>query len=113
MAKVVRLIAGIPTTVEITTGGVSIYDASILITTEIGVAGTGYNAAHTVFTLPNAMTYDGTKEELEVFAGDDTDGGNALVEGIDFTYGGSTSETTITTTRAMPNGMRIRFRKTY
>ena len=113
MAKVVRLIAGIPTTVEISAGAPTIYDASILVTTEIGIAGTGYDAAHLVFTLPNAMTYNGTKEELEVFVGDNTSGGLAQVEGVDFTYGVGTTETTITMTRAMPKDARVRFRKVY
>jgi hypothetical protein len=111
MEKIIRLINGVPTAVLVSTGAPSIYDESILVTTDIGVAGTGYNSAHTIFTLPNGMTYDGTKSELQIFIGDYVNGGSKLIEGVDFTYGITSSETTITLIRAVPKNIRVGFVK--
>ena len=86
------------------------YDESLLVTTSIGVAGAGYNTAHTEFTLPNGKTYDGTKNELVVFAGDNLDGGLSLVSGVDFNYENNVFATKIITTKAIPKNIRMRFR---
>ena len=84
------------------------YDQSIYVNTEIGVAGTGYDSAHTQFTLPNGEVYDGTVEQLEVFCNE------APWElGIHFNYQNKTNATYITTLVAIPKYSRIRFRKTY
>jgi len=108
--KVSAHLKGLDTKVVGLGGTLTFYDESILITTEIGVAGTGYNAAHTEFTLPNAKTYNGTIDALEVFAGDNLDGGLSLVEGVDFDYENSTTATKVTTTKGLPKNIRIRFR---
>ena len=113
MEKIIRLINGIPTAVLISSGTPTVYDESILVTTDIGVAGTGYNSGHTIFTLPNGMTYDGTKNELQVYIGDYINGGLKLIEGVDFLYGLTSSETTITLTKAVPKNIRVGFVKIY
>lgn len=111
MVKIVQMVNRIPTTVEVNTGGATVYNESVLVTTEIGVAGTGYNAAHTVFTLPNGETYNGTKKELQIHQGDNATGGIWLVEGVHFEYGPGIAETTITMLKAVPKDARITFIK--
>jgi len=103
MSNSTRFINGVPTAV---TTFLIHYDESILVTTEIGVSGTGYNAAHTEFTLPNGETYDGTTSELLVEIN-----GLGQVEGITFNYGISESESKITFITAIPKNARIRFIK--
>jgi len=105
--RVVRYINGIPTTVDLSTT-INYYDESILVSQPIGTPGTGYNDAHTIFTLPNAETYDGTIDQLKIYVN-----GVAQVEGVDFTYEASASATTITFTEAIPQNARVRFRKDY
>lgn len=101
MAKYIKLVSGLPVTEDET-----FYDASIYVTTEIGIPGTGYSSDHTIFTLPNSQTYDGTTNELEVWCNE-----ARWEPGIHFSYQLSTSATTITTLTAIPNESRIRFRK--
>jgi len=87
-------------------GTLTYYDSSVLVTTDIGVAGTGYNNSHTIFTLPNSETYNGTIDELLVFVN-----GIAWEDGVDFNYQNSTTATTITALTAIPKNSRVRFRK--
>jgi len=109
MAKFLKFVNGIPTMIEVTaSASLAYYDESVPVTTEIGVAGTGYNAAHTVFTLPNSETYDGTNSELRVQVN-----GVGQVPGVDVTYGGGVSETQVTLTEPVPNTGRVRFIKIY
>lgn len=108
------MVNGFPTTVNIDAGGIAIYEESILVTNDIGSSGTGYNAAHTEFTLPNAKTYDGSggKRSIEVFTGDTVNGGVKLVRDVDVTFGTGVAETTFTTARAMPKDTRLNIRIT-
>lgn len=85
---------------------VTIYDASILVTTDIGVAGTGYDAPHLVFTLPNGETYDGNRYDLEVYVD-----GLAYVAGVEFNYGAGGAATTVEFVSAIQKFSRVRFRK--
>jgi hypothetical protein len=87
-------------------GNMGYYDISIPVTTEIGVSGTGYNVAHTTFTLPNAQTYDGTA------AGDPLKldlNGVGLLRGDDFSYEFDLAATTVIFNTPMPKGSRVRF----
>lgn len=100
MTKRIQYVNGIPTTVD---SEVSYYDESILVTTEIGVSGTGYTSDHKTFTLPNAKTYDGTKDQLKVQVN-----GVGQVEGVHFTYGSGGSETTFTFINAVLKNALVR-----
>lgn len=111
MVKLVQMINRVPTTVEVSTGSVSVYNESLLVNTEIGVEGVGYNKDHTEFTLPNGETYDGTKKELQVHQGDTATGGIWLVEGVHFEYGIGNIETKITMMKPVPRDSRITFIK--
>jgi hypothetical protein len=107
MAKFLKLSGGIPTGADVT-ASINYYDESVPITTDIGTPGTGYNDAHTRFTLPNSETYDGTTNQLEVFCNE-----AQWEPGIHFNYQNSSSATYIDTIAAIPKDNRIRFRKTY
>ncbi len=111
MEKIIRIVNGIPTAVMISTAKPTLFDTTLLVTTDIGTAGVGYDTTHTVFTLPNGMTYDGTISELQVFLGDYRNGGVKLIEGVDFEYGPTAIETTITMLRPLPKNTRINFIK--
>lgn len=101
--RTIQFVNGIPTTVV---SGLSQYDESILVTTEIGVSGTGYNAAHTVFTLPSAETYDGTINELKVEVN-----GFGQVEGVEYNYDNNSTATTVTFITPISKDARVRFIK--
>jgi hypothetical protein len=103
--KAIKLVSGIPTMTEITTS-ITQYDQSILVNTEIGVSGTGYNSAHTIFTLPNSETYNGTIDELKVEVN-----GVGQIEGVDYNYDNNASATTFTFIIAIPKNARIRMFK--
>lgn len=103
MGKAIRFIDGIPTTIDLT-ASVSHYDESIPVTTEIGVAGTGYDSTHKIFTLPNAQTYDSTTDELKTQIN-----GIGQVEGVSFNYTVGAASTTITFVNAIPKNARVRF----
>jgi hypothetical protein len=103
--KALQLIGGLPKTIELSTV-LNYYDETTLVTTEIGVAGTGYNAAHTVFTLPNGETYDGTIDQLEVEVN-----GVGQIDGINYDYEDSVAASYITFLDAIPKNARVRFRK--
>jgi len=85
--------------------GVSYYDESILVSTVIGVAGAGYNSAHTVFTLPNAKNYNGFSRELKLLV----NGIGQHWDGIDFSYEASANAITVTLIEPAPKNARIRF----
>jgi len=109
MGTAIKFVNGVPTTVEVqATPDLTYYDESIPVTTDIGTPGTGYDAAHEVFTLPNAETYDATKDQLKVEVN-----GVGQVEGVHFNYGSGTEATTITflTPWQPPNGARVRLFK--
>lgn len=82
------------------------YDASVLVNTEIGVVGIGYDSSHTEFMLPVNQTYDGTSNELEVYCN-----GAFWEPSIHYNYENSLIANSITTYVPIPNGSRIRFRK--
>jgi hypothetical protein len=85
---------------------INYYDAGITITTDVGEAGAGYNADHTIFTLPEGQTYNGTTSELLVFVN-----GILYEDGIDFNYDNNTTATTVTFFSSLPKDTRVRFRK--
>ena len=103
MGKVLQLVNGLPTMVNIP---LTNYDESIEVTTDIGTPGTGYDSDHKVFTLPNSETYDGTTDELKVERN-----GVGQVEGVHFDYTASSTATTITFINAIPKNARVRFFK--
>lgn len=109
--KITRMINGFPTSVMVNLG-VTIWESTILITNEIGESGTGWDSAHTTITLPGGTTFDGSSKELEVFIGDNYDGGVRLAPGVDWSSGSGSAETTITLAKALPKNSRIGFRKT-
>src|SRR5687768_1989443 len=102
MGKSLRLVNGFPTEVE---DVVYFYDKTIVVNTEIGVAGTGYDADHLVFTLPDGETYDGSLNQLVVIV-------NEVVYGNDkITLGPGTAETTVTLSVAVQNPGTVRILK--
>lgn len=101
--KVIQFVNGIPKTVNLT-GTVNFYEATVPVTTAIGVAGTGYDANHLVFTLPNSQTYDGTKNVLLVYLN-----GVLQESGVDFNYTNSSSATTVTFLSAVIQSARVQF----
>jgi len=105
MAKFLKLVGGIPKSTDVT-ATINQYDESVPVTTDIGTAGAGYDAAHKVFTLPNAETYDGTIDELKVDVN-----GVGQVEGVEYNYDNNVAATTVTFIDAIPKNARVRFFK--
>lgn len=100
-----KFIDGIPTEVSEAVGGGISYQESVPVTNDVGNSGTGYDADHLVFTLPNGKTYDGTLDELMV-----SRNGVDWNEGVEYTYEASATATTITCTDAQPKYSRIEFK---
>lgn len=84
------------------------YDQYVNVTTAVGVAGTGYDSTHTIFTLPNGGVYDGTTTALQVFCNE-----AQWDSGVHFNYQNKTNATYITTLTAIPQNSSIRFKMTY
>ena len=105
MGKATRLINGILRSVDIT-ASVAHYESSILVTTNIGVSGAGYDSTHKIFTLPNSQTYDPNAKELKVKAN-----GVHMVEGVDYDYdfGSAPTATTVEFANAIPKDARVSF----
>jgi len=103
--KVTQTVNGIPTAVLTT---ITHYDKTILVTTAIGVSGSGYSADHLTFTLPNGETYDSSTDELQVEYN-----GAGQHDGVEFDYEVSATATTIIfkAANAVPKDGRIRFIK--
>lgn len=101
----INFVNDIPTASQ---SSVQYYDETLPVTTDIGVSGTGYNAAHTEFTLPNSETYNGNIDQLKVLI-------NKIpqTEGDGFTYDASSVATKITTSVPLKNGAEVRFVKVY
>ena len=98
MAKFLRLINGIPTTVEVSSSGATTYQASYLVVTPLVINDT--------VTLPNGETYNGTIDELVVKRN-----GVEWTEGIEYQYQNTTSATYITVLQDVPVDSRINFYK--
>lgn len=105
MTKFIRMVNGIPTTVDESLGGGISYQESVPVTNDIGNAGTGYDSTHKIFTLPNGKEYNGNVDELMV-----SRNGVDWNEGVEFTYEESATATTITCTNAQPKNSRVEFK---
>lgn len=97
MAKFLRMVDGIPTTIDVSSLTTT-YQSSFLVSTPLAINDT--------VTLPNGETYDGTIDQLKVERN-----GVGWVEGVEYQYQNSTTATYITVLQAVPADSRINFYK--
>lgn len=86
-------------------GATTYNEETILVTNDVGSSGAGWNAAHTVFTVPNGKTYDGTTNKLYVDAN-----GFLQTIGVDVVFVNNIAATQFTLSKAVPKYGRVTMR---